>query len=213
MADEKKAAKAAKDEEPDAPVTPDAKAAKKKEKKDEKKESKKKTPEVKKGDYGADFRYIVRISNTDLDGTKTVKIALTGIKGVGHRMAHLVAVKTGIDPTGLMGDLKDEQIESVQKAVDSLAEFVPAWAVNRPYDVESGDDLHLVGQGVEIMLRDDLNRLKKIRSYKGVRHEAGLPVRGQRTRANGRTGLTVGVQRAKAQAAAAGTPETKEEKK
>src|SRR5438132_10998930 len=65
--------------------------------------------------------------------------------------------------------------------------------VNRPKDWESGLDLHLVGSEVEVRLRDDINLMKMIRSYKGVRHETGQKVRGQRTRSNGRTGLTVGV--------------------
>ena len=47
-------------------------------------------------------------------------------------------------------------------------------------------------------LRDEINILKKIRSYRGIRHERGLPVRGQRTRANSRTGLTLGVSKKRA---------------
>jgi small subunit ribosomal protein S13 len=65
--------------------------------------------------------------------------------------------------------------------------------VNRPKDWESGLDLHAFGPDVEVRLRDDINLMKMIRSYKGVRHETGQKVRGQRTRSNGRTGLTVGV--------------------
>lgn len=60
---------------------------------------------------------------------------------------------------------------------------------------DSGEDIHYIGTEVEITLKEDLNRLKKVRSYRGVRHENNLPVRGQRTRSNGRTGMTVGVQR------------------
>src|SRR5438093_357142 len=62
-----------------------------------------------------------------------------------------------------------------------------------PKDWESGLDMHLVGAEVEVRLRDDINQMKMIRSYKGVRHETGQKARGQRTRSNGRTGLTVGV--------------------
>jgi len=52
---------------------------------------------------------------------------------------------------------------------------------------------------LEIVLKDDLNRLKMIRCYRGVRHETGHKVRGQRTRSNGRKGLTLGVSKAKPQ--------------
>src|SRR2546425_7216309 len=87
---------------------------------------------------------------------------------------------------------------------------------------ESGLDLHLVGAEVEVRLRDDINLMKMIRSYKGVRHETGQKVRGQRTRSNGRTGLTVGVTKKaaleaakakKAEEAAPKKEEKKEEKK
>ena len=75
--------------------------------------------------------------------------------------------------------------------------------VNRPMDWESGLDFHAYGSEWEIRVRDDVNRMKMIRSYKGVRHETGQKVRGQRTRSNGRTGLTVGVTKKAALAAQA----------
>ena len=52
-----------------------------------------------------------------------------------------------------------------------------------------------------MQLRDDINVMKKIRSYRGIRHERGLPVRGQRTRAHGRVGLALGVSRREAREA------------
>jgi small subunit ribosomal protein S13 len=55
--------------------------------------------------------------------------------------------------------------------------------------------MHIVGVDLEVRRKDDINLMKMIRSYKGVRHEDGQKVRGQRTRSNGRTGLTLGVMR------------------
>jgi small subunit ribosomal protein S13 len=52
-----------------------------------------------------------------------------------------------------------------------------------------------------MVLKDDINRLKMIRCYRGVRHESGHKVRGQRTRSNGRKGLTLGVSKNKNQPA------------
>ena len=46
---------------------------------------------------------------------------------------------------------------------------------------------------IDMRLRDEINIMKKIRSYRGIRHERGLPARGQRTRANNRKGLSLGV--------------------
>ena len=57
--------------------------------------------------------------------------------------------------------------------------------------------MNLVSNDLEIQLQDNVNLMRRIRSYKGIRHETGHKVRGQRTRSNGRKGLTIGVQRKK----------------
>ena len=67
--------------------------------------------------------------------------------------------------------------------------------LNRRKDFETGRDLHLVGTDVDIAVRSDIGRERRIRSRRGIRHELGLPVRGQRTRTTGRKGLVVGVKR------------------
>ena len=69
--------------------------------------------------------------------------------------------------------------------------------LNRERDLESGDDIHLVGQQVKFTLKDDVTRLRTIKCYRGVRHASGNKVRGQRGRSNGRGGLTLGVSRKK----------------
>jgi len=201
MADDKtKEAKPEKDEKKAAPQEAEDKGLSPDAKKKAKKEGKKGEAEkkVKKVDYGPDFKYIVRIANTDLDGTKSVVLALQGVKGIGKRIAPIVADHAGVNRNEKIGKLPDAQIEGLVKSVDDIATYIPNWAVNHPFDWETGQDLHLIGSNVEILLRDDINRLKKIRSYRGLRHELGQKVRGQRTRSNGRTGLTVGVSRIKA---------------
>ena len=76
---------------------------------------------------------------------------------------------------------------------------VPSWAFNRRKDMETGQDMHFLASKLEITQKMDIDNLKKIRCYRGVRHMAGLPVRGQRTRSSFRkSGKTVGVSRAKA---------------
>ncbi|HEV8359680.1 MAG TPA: 30S ribosomal protein S13 [Candidatus Thermoplasmatota archaeon] len=153
------------------------------------------------------FKYIVRIANTDLDGKHPVEIALAAVKGIGIRTAGVISDLTGVNRAERIGNLEDAQVQELENAVLRLAETVPPWLLNRSKDVESGAHLHVVSTDVEIKLRDDLNRMKKIRSYKGVRHDTGQKVRGQRSRSNGRTGLTMGVQRKAVQQAAAGKKE------
>lgn len=189
--------------------------AEKKEKgeKAEKKEAAPKGPV--KVDYGKDFKYIVRIVNSDLDGTKPTFIAIQGVKGVGARVADVICRRAAVDRTAKIGTLPDSKIDEMEKLISSYSEYAPVWAVNRQHDVESGADLHIVGVDLEVMRKDDINRMKMVRSYKGVRHETGQKVRGQRTRSNGRTGLTLGVMRQKLaqQAGGAKTEGAKDDKK
>src|SRR3990170_3382665 len=163
-----------------------------------------------------DFRYIVRMANTDLDGTRSVTYALTAIPGVGIRVAEALAALAGVSRTERLGNLGEADTDRIQESFGKLGEVTPHWLVNRPKDWETGLDMHVFGSDVEIRLRDDINRMRMIRSYKGVRHEQGQKVRGQRTRSNGRTGLTVGVIKKTAIAAAKAKEEEggkKEEKK
>jgi small subunit ribosomal protein S13 len=162
-----------------------------------------------------DFKYIVRIANTDLDGRHPVEIALAAVRGIGIRTAGVISDLTKVNRSERIGNLNDAQVQELENTVMRLSETVPPWLLNRAKDVETGAHLHVVSSDVEIKLRDDLNRMKKIRTYKGVRHEDGQKVRGQRTRSNGRTGLTMGVQRKAVQQAQAGAKEEgkKEEKK
>lgn len=168
-----------------------------------------------------DFRYIVRMANADLDGTRSVAYALTAIPGVGIRVSEAVADLAGVSRTERLGNLSEQQTDKIEATLGNLGEAFPHWMVNRPKDWETGLDLHAFGPDVEVRLRDDINLMKMIRSYKGVRHEGGQKVRGQRTRSNGRTGLTVGVTKkaaleaakAKKAAEAGGKKEEKKEAK
>ena len=164
-----------------------------------------------------DFRYIVRMANTDLDGTRPVVYSLMAISGIGRRVAEGIADLAAVSRTERLGNLSEAQTEKIAEVLRTFGDLVPAWMVNRPRDWETGLDLHAFGADVEIHRWDDINRMKMIRSYKGVRHEDGQKVRGQRTRSNGRTGLTVGVIKktaiAAAKAKAAEEGGKKEEKK
>ena len=172
-------------------------AAKGKRKESKEEEKPDKAPKAEK--KGEDFRYIVRLVNTDLDGNKDLVIALTGIKGVGLRTAEVIARMADVPRDVKIGDLPDEKTQKLEKLVQEYSEKAPHWMVNRQNDWSSGADLHLVGIDVELSKRDDVNLMRMIRCYKGVRHETGQKVRGQRTRANGRSGLTLGVMKRKEQ--------------
>ncbi len=148
-----------------------------------------------KAEVDENFNYIVRIANTDIDGHKRTVVGLQGIKGVGKRVAQIVTKKADVDPQDKMGSLPDEKVKEIEELVKTYVEYAPTWAINRQNDYETGADMHLIGNDLEIILGEDVNRLKMIRSYRGVRHEGRHKVRGQRTRSNGRHGLTLGVTR------------------
>jgi small subunit ribosomal protein S13 len=164
------------------------------EKKEEKKIEKTKEPS-KKSAHEEDFKYIVRIADTDLDGEKKVIHALTGIKGIGLHLACFIADKAGVDRHEKIGNLSDDQIENIKSVVNNLSSMLPSWMSNHRNEYYGGSNFHLFGSDLLMRIREDINILKKIRSYRGIRHELGLPVRGQRTRSNNRKGLSVGVSR------------------
>ena len=144
-----------------------------------------------------DIKYFVRISNTDLDGTKSVRVALTGIAGVGRHAAEIIARRADVGARETMGRLDDDSIERLRGSVDTYAGVVPTWMLNRTKDVYTGEPRHILGTDLAITHDEDINLLRKIRCYRGIRHETGQKVRGQRTKSTGRTGATVGVRRKK----------------
>ena len=144
-----------------------------------------------------DFNFIVRIANSDIDGQKRTVIGLQSIKGVGKRVAEIVAKRAQIDPAVKIGALPDDKVAELEELVTKYVEYAPEWAINRQNDYESGRDMHLLGNDLDIIQKDDINRMKMIRCYRGIRHETHHKVRGQRTRSNGRRGLTMGVSKKK----------------
>jgi len=143
-----------------------------------------------------EFRHIVRVLGTDLDGTKKVVNALTAIKGVGIRLAGAIVDKAGVNPDERLGFLSESEIERIEAvAKDPTGYGIYPWLLNRRKDRTTGQDLHLLGSDLDLQIKSDIELLKAIKSWRGYRHAYGLKVRGQRTRTTGRTGKTVGVKR------------------
>jgi len=176
-------------------IKPPIDTKKKKEKTESRKEQK--DDLKKKIDRSPDFKYIVRISNTDVNGEKNIVYGLTSIKGIGVHMATIIADQAGVDKKVLIGNLDDSQIQKFQEIINNVTKTAPNWMLNHRKDYETGQNLHFVSSDIDIRLRDEINIMKKIRSYRGIRHELGLSVRGQRTGSNGRKGLALGVSKRK----------------
>lgn len=144
-----------------------------------------------------EIRHLVRIMNTDLQGSQHVMYALTGIRGIGLRTSRVIVESTGIDPKGIIGYLPEEDVAKLDAAIADFENKMPTWMVNRRMDPLTGEDKHLLGQDIMLTFREDINNLKKVRAYRGLRHERGLKVRGQRTKSTGRRGSTIGVSKKK----------------
>lgn len=143
-----------------------------------------------------EFKHIARIAGKDLSGGRQVQLALSDLKGVSIAYARAVAYVAEVDPFEKLGNLTKEKIDLLEKILKNPSEHgIPIWMLNRRKDYDTGKDLHLIGTDVTVSVRSDIGRERRIRSRRGIRHELGLPVRGQRTRTTGRKGLVVGVKR------------------
>merc|ERR1719378_171642 len=144
------------------------------------------------------FQHIVRLLNTNVDGSRKVAFAFRMVKGIGVRFSFLCCKKAGVDPARRAGSLTIEEIERLSDFfADPLKYKIPSWFLNRQRDPKTGKTEHVTSNVVDIKLRDDLERMKKVRAHRGVRHMLGLRVRGQHTCTSGRRGKTMGVSKKK----------------
>lgn len=109
---------------------------------------------------------MARVSGVDLPDHKRLQVALTYIFGIGRSRAIEICLLCGLDPLARVGSLTDEELNRIRETID------------RNYRVEG--DLRREVQA-------NIRRLIDIGCYRGRRHRAGLPVRGQRTKTNART--------------------------
>ncbi|CAI8047025.1 40S ribosomal protein S18 [Geodia barretti] len=144
------------------------------------------------------FQHILRILNTNIDGKQKIMLGLTAIKGVGRRYANLVCKKADVDMRKRAGELSEEEIERIITIMQNPRQYkIPDWFMNRQKDIRDGKYSQLLANQLDHKLREDLERLKKIRAHRGLRHYWGLRVRGQHTKTTGRRGRTVGVSKKK----------------
>ena len=109
---------------------------------------------------------MARIAGIDLPREKRVEIGLTYIYGIGRTSSNKILAATGINPDTRVKDLTEEEIASIRKHIEA----------NYTVEGELRKDVAL-----------DIKRLKEIRCYRGLRHIANLPVRGQSSKQNART--------------------------
>jgi small subunit ribosomal protein S13 len=161
----------------------------KQDKKEEKKPDKRPVQEVQ--------EYLIRIKGQDVPGSKNVYSALTRIKGISWAISNFICIKLGIPRNKKISELTKADIEQIESFLKTIP--LPEYMKNRRSDPETGASAHLYTTDLDITREFDIKRLKKMKSYVGIRHSSKLPVRGQRTRSHFRVKAKAsGMKRAKA---------------
>ncbi len=125
---------------------------------------------------------LVRILGKDIIGSKKLFSGLTRIKGISWAIASAICKILELDKDIKIADLNQEQLRKIEELMENPN--FPNFIKNRQKDFDSGSDSHYYGSDLNLKTEFDIKRMKKIKSYKGVRHTAKLPVRGQRTKSN-----------------------------
>lgn len=134
---------------------------------------------------------VIRIMSKDIEGKMGLYAALTKIKGISWAMSNAICKTFRFSKTKKIGSLTDEE---TKKLVDFIKNpKLPSHLLNRRFDFETGEDRHVTGNDLDLRKEFDIKRLKGIKSYRGLRHLLGLPVRGQRTKGNFRKNRMRGV--------------------
>ena len=132
-----------------------------------------------------EIAYIVRIVQTDIPGHKKVLVGLTYIKGISWAISNAMCKILKLDPNKIVSELDDNEKNKIIEFLKNPK--LPSFLYNRRRDFESGEDSHLITNDLDMKKEFDIRRLKKIRSYRGLRHAFGHPTRGQRTKSNFRS--------------------------
>ena len=145
-----------------------------------------------------EYQHIIRFEGTDLRGDIPLFQALADIKGVGIRLSHEILRLLEINPMKRTGFVNDRELKQIKEIFDDPVKAgIPIWMVNRRKDYQTGKDDHRIGSKLLLTVKSEIDKEKRIRSWRGVRHMLNLKVRGQRTKTTGRHGRSVGVRRRK----------------
>ena len=143
-----------------------------------------------------EYRHILRITDTDVEGTLKASYALKKIKGISLSLANAILKKAKIDPNTKAGFLTEAEVERIEEIIKEPAKHgIPNWLLNRRKDLEKGKDMHLISADLVLRNKMDIDQMKEIKSWRGYRHAYGLKVRGQRTKTTGRSGKALGVKK------------------
>jgi small subunit ribosomal protein S13 len=128
------------------------------------------------------FETLIRIFGYDIPGSRPTYVGLTRIKGISWSLANLICLKLKLDRMKQIQALSKDDIKKIEGYLPKME--VPVFMRNRPADPETGESGHFLGTDLEMKRDFDIKRLKEMKAYRGARHAAKQPVRGQRTRSH-----------------------------
>ncbi|XP_038952408.1 small ribosomal subunit protein uS13-like [Rattus norvegicus] len=125
------------------------------------------------------FQHILPVLNTNIDGQRKIAFAITAVKGVGRRYAHVVLRKADIDLTKRATQLTEVEAERVITIMQNPRQYkTPDWFLSRQKDVKGGKYSQVLANGLDNKLCEDLELLKEIRAHGGLCLFWGFRVRG-----------------------------------
>ena len=128
---------------------------------------------------------IVRIMGTGINGSLSTMYGLAKIKGVGVQFSNAVCVVLGLDKAKKISDLSEKEIEGIESYLSGEnKKGIPSWMLNTQKDPRTGEDLHYAAKDLDFHSLQVKRDTIKLKTYRGLRLKANLPVRGQRTKAN-----------------------------
>jgi len=111
------------------------------------------------------FGHILRLLNTNIDGKIKIMFALSSIRGVGRRYANVVCKKADVDLRKRGGELTSDELERIVTILQNPTQYkIPNWFLNRQKDIVDGKYSQILSNQLDNKLREDLERLKKIRA-------------------------------------------------
>ena len=145
-----------------------------------------------------EFKHILRVQNTNINGKQKAPFGFRQIRGLGRRFSILALKIAQVNLNLRAGEITDDQINKISDIIARPVEYnVPKWFLNRRNDPKDGQYTQLIANQLDTILREDLERMRKSKDHRGLRHFWGIKVRGQRTKSTGRCGKTLGVARKK----------------
>lgn len=163
----------------------------------------------------ASEKRIIRIADTDIDGSKKITDALKLINGISFSYSNAIIRVLGVSEAKKLQDLDEQTMEKLRDIMKNPHKNgIPNWMYNWRRDEATGLDSHLIGNELKSKQTLHIQTIKGTRSYKGYRHSFNYKLRGQRVKSRGanfkgRIGTSLGVTKKTAVQQAAPTAETK----